>query len=332
MFLFVAAHWDEVSPGARLTLVIAMLVLFHGLGIATQERFRGFATTMHALGTLSSGAAIALVGQIFNMQEHWPAAVLLWALCALAGWWLLGDEFQQTAARLLAPAWLISEWSWRAESYSGTDVFLFRMVAVIAAAYLTAFLRSRRRIVCWILFSAACAALLLATGVLSDGWRWSYYGYGHDWGFLPVGLRAVAYAVMLVAIAGAWSANRSSLIPVGAIAAMAMLEPWLHASWFDQGGPYRSYHQEPRITLYLLVAAVCVLLAWWGVREASRAVVNFAIVAFALTVMWFYFSSLMDKLGRSLGLIVLGILFLAGGWALEKTRRRLTAKIAEAHT
>jgi hypothetical protein len=46
--------------------------------------------------------------------------------------------------------------------------------------------------------------------------------------------------------------------------------------------------------------------------------------------MWFYFSDIMGKLDRSLGLIVLGILFLAGGWVLEKTRRRLVANIAEA--
>ena len=52
-------------------------------------------------------------------------------------------------------------------------------------------------------------------------------------------------------------------------------------------------------------------------------------VAFALTVVWFYFSDIMGKLDRSLGLIVLGVLFLAGGWALEKTRRRMVASIAE---
>jgi hypothetical protein len=46
-------------------------------------------------------------------------------------------------------------------------------------------------------------------------------------------------------------------------------------------------------------------------------------------VMWFYFSSVMDKLDRSLGLILLGILFLAGGWALEHTRRRLIASIGQ---
>ena len=57
--------------------------------------------------------------------------------------------------------------------------------------------------------------------------------------------------------------------------------------------------------------------------------VNYGIAAFALTVMWFYFSDIMGKLDRSLGLIVLGVLFLAGGWALEKMRRRLVGHIAE---
>ena len=47
----------------------------------------------------------------------------------------------------------------------------------------------------------------------------------------------------------------------------------------------------------------------------------------AMAVMWFYFSSVMDKLGRSLGLIALGGLFLAGGWLLEKMRRRLIGSI-----
>ena len=94
VLLFVAAHWADVSPVVRLSMVLSMLVFFHGLGLLSAERFAGFATAMHAVGTVSAGAAIALVGQIFNMQEHWPAAVMLWAMCAAAGWVLLRDQFQ----------------------------------------------------------------------------------------------------------------------------------------------------------------------------------------------------------------------------------------------
>jgi hypothetical protein len=50
-------------------------------------------------------------------------------------------------------------------------------------------------------------------------------------------------------------------------------------------------------------------------------------VGFAVVVGWFYFSDIFDKVGRSLGLIGLGILFLTGGWALEKARRGLMARM-----
>jgi hypothetical protein len=35
----------------------------------------------------------------------------------------------------------------------------------------------------------------------------------------------------------------------------------------------------------------------------------------------------MDKLGRSASLVGLGLLFLLGGWLLEKTRRRLMERL-----
>jgi len=77
-----------------------------------------------------------------------------------------------------------------------------------------------------------------------------------------------------------------------------------------------------------LPAAFAIFLIWWGVLQASKALVNLGIVGFGLTVVWFYFSNILDKFGRSLGLIGLGILFLAGGWALERMRRRLIAQMS----
>jgi len=327
VLLFVAAHWDEVSPGTRLALVMAMLALFHGAGIVSRERFPGFATTMHALGTVSCGAAIALVGQIFNMQEHWPAAVMLWAICAAAGWWLLGDEFQQTATLLLVPAWLVCEWGDRASVYDGSNVYLARMIAVIAAVYLTAFLHSRRRVVFGMLFAVGGVALIVTTVILSQGWVWN--GYRHEWGAVPVSLQIWSYAILLLTLAFAWRVDRRSVLPAVVVGATAFALPLLHTVVSEGNAPYIWRRAEPMAAMYALVAALCVFLAWWGVREGSKAVVNYGIAAFALTVMWFYFSDIMGKLDRSLGLIVLGVLFLAGGWALEKMRRRLVGHIAE---
>ena len=70
----------------------------------------------------------------------------------------------------------------------------------------------------------------------------------------------------------------------------------------------------------------------WGLWEARKERINAGIAGFALTVLAFYFSTVMDKLGRSASLIGLGLLFLAGGWLLEKARRRLVARLEKGAT
>ena len=72
VLLFVAAHWDEVSPIERLALVICMLAILHLGAIFAAEKFPAMATTLHGVGTIAAGAAIAMVGQIFNMQSTGP--------------------------------------------------------------------------------------------------------------------------------------------------------------------------------------------------------------------------------------------------------------------
>jgi hypothetical protein len=127
---------------------------------------------------------------------------------------------------------------------------------------------------------------------------------------------------------------RKSLIPVVAALAFSIALPWCHRTWIEHYnfgvGVKGSYpRSEPTLAAYALVAAFAVFISWWGVRQASRLLVNLGIVGFAVAVGWFYFSDIFDKMGRSLGLIGLGILFLAGGWALEKTRRGLMVRMGK---
>ena len=42
-------------------------------------------------------------------------------------------------------------------------------------------------------------------------------------------------------------------------------------------------------------------------------------------VLTYYFTSVFSQLDRAVGLLGLGLLFLAGGWGLERLRRRLLA-------
>jgi uncharacterized membrane protein len=324
VLLFVAAHWDGVSPVARMLLVLAMLCFFHALGLLSRVRFAGFATAMHAVGTISAGAAIALVGQIFNMQEHWPSAVMLWALCAAFGWALLRDQFQESLTLLLVPAWIASEWIDRANDYGGATTYLARLLAVVGAVYLTGFLHSRRRAVFFILFSVGALVLPITVFILSQGW--SDVGYGRRLpDFLPLGYRVSAVLLELLAIAAGWFFDRKRWAPALVVAGVVWTLPWAQTIVAENAAGRTWSHSEPNLLAYALVAATGVFFVWWGIRTLAKPLVNYGMVVFALTVMWFYFSSVMDKLDRSLGLIGLGIVFLAGGWVLEYTRRRIVA-------
>ena len=66
----------------------------------------------------------------------------------------------------------------------------------------------------------------------------------------------------------------------------------------------------------------------WGIHEFRAERINLGMAGFALTIVFFFFSSVMDKLGRSASLIALGILFVAGGWYWEKLRRQLVARLS----
>ena len=319
VLLFVAAHWDTVAPGARLVTVLGLLAMLHVGGVFTAERFPTLSTALHGVGTVACGGAIATIGQIFNMQEHWPAAVLLWAGCAAAGWWLLRDQFQQICTLVLLPGWIVCEWSFRGYEYSAGQVFLARMLAVIGAVYLTAFVHSRRRAVAGVLFGVGSVLLVVATVLLLVGWeRWS-----RNEG-LPVQHRIGSLLVIAGAMAAGTLGNRRSILPAAAVLAMGFALPWLQVTHHIAGnnGPGTDW-TAPSLLAHLLVAGVAAFFAWWGVQERSRAVVIYAVAMFAVVVVWFYFSDVMDKLGRSLGLIGLGLLFLLGGWFLEKLRRRL---------
>jgi uncharacterized membrane protein len=330
--LFVSAHWDELGPGARFTLVCAIVAVFHIGGGVVRSSFHGLSSALHAVGTVATGAAIALVGQIFNIQEHWPAAVLLWALAALAGWMLLQDQAQQTIALLLVPAWIFCEIGYRSEGFIGSDVYLGRLYFVWAVLYLTFFLGSRHKVVQWILF--ATGAIAAVTGIclmLTDWASWS-----SQQSFIPFGARVWAWiAIAAIPLVVAAFHGHKGLVPVTAAIAFGIALPWCYRSWTESykvgNGFTATYNRtDPNLLAHALVACFAVFICWWGVRLGSRALVNLGIVGFAIAVAWFYFSDVMTKLGRSLGLIGLGVLFLAGGWVLEKMRRRILAGMSPA--
>ena len=151
---------------------------------------------------------------------------------------------------------------------------------------------------------------------------------------IPFGTRVWAWmAIAALPLIVAAFHGHKGLIPVAAAIGFSIALPWCYrATWTRklriQGSDLTKYERsEPNLVAYALVAAFVLFLCWWGGRLVSRALVNLA--------SWdsrrggvVLLQRLDDKLGRSLGLIGLGVLFLAGGWALEKMRRRILEGMA----
>lgn len=138
-------------------------------------RLRAMGIALHGIGTAVLGAGIFLAGQIFNLQEHWPGGILLWAIGALLAWVVLRDWVQATLAALLVPAWIASEWSVRAEHFQQAERTLVQFVALLAITYLGARRQQSdsgfRRALGWIgAIAVLPACAMVATGEFFYEW------------------------------------------------------------------------------------------------------------------------------------------------------------------
>jgi uncharacterized membrane protein len=307
VLLFVAAHWDALSPSTRFTLLLTTVAGFHLAGASAGERAPGLSTALHACGTVALGGGIFLAGQIFHLSEHWPGGLLLWAIGAWAGWALLRDWPQALLAALLTPAWLAGEWVVAVPSRAGVAVLDVGLL-LTALAYLSAVPvpagrpAAPRRALVWVGGIALLpVGLMVAAGGFASGYR--------EAAGLP--LRTLGWTL---AVGGpltlAWFLRRGR-----------PALPFLALAGWTIAGPF--VVQGRGAVPYLWSAILSLGLVAWGVLERRSERINLGVAGFALSVVVFYFSSVMDRLGRSASLVGLGLLFLGGGWALEQGRRRL---------
>ena len=297
--LFVSAHWDAIRPATRLGITLLLVTIFHVAGAFAAGRFQALSVTLHAVGTVALGGGIAMAGQIFNLEEHWPAAILMWAAGATGGWLLLKQWPQALILAALAPAWLAGEYQVAFEHHypKVTAVGLL----ITAVAYIGA-----RRVDKDTLERRALAWL----GALA---------------ILPLSLLAIiektpTETTLLGGVLAAFA------IPIGFAALMRGKAAWMPAVlalWVIAAIPLAN---EGSLARHIWAAVFAVGVAVWGVLEARPERINLGAAGFAITVMTFYFSSIFDKLGRAASLLVLGLLSLGGGWLLERARRSLIAR------
>jgi len=314
VLLFVAAHWNDLSPTGRFLMVLAMIAGFHIAGGLFVTRLGPLGMSLHAIGTIALGGGIFLAGQIFNLQEHWPGGILLWAIGAVLSWVVLRDWLQATLSALLVPAWIASEWSVRAEHYLGMELLLVQFLVLVAITYLGARRGPEesyfRRALVW----AGGLAILPLSVILVASGKEAYW------------IRSMPRLPFSLHLVGLLMAFAVPLIAAAVLRGKGIVWNLGFTLWALAIGLLNGRDLFQNVTDYLLCAAASVALVFWGLQENRRERINLGVAGFALTIIVFYFSTVMGKLGRSASLIGFGLLFLIGGWQLEKLRRKLVAR------
>ncbi len=314
VLLFVGTHWDELSPTSRFVLVLMLVAVFHVAGAFSEERFASLATGLHGIGTVAFGAGIYLTAQIFNLQAHWPTGVLLWTVGAWLAWWIRRDWVQAALAAILTPAWVASEWG----HYAGADRVMAQGLLLLAIVYFTARSGDDR--------SPMRAALVWIGGVaLIPFTVFSLPEVSGGGAAAPRSAMFLAFVIaMALPLATAYFLRRLSWTHAIAAAwvALAFILPEHYG-----GGQSALGYLWHLLGNYLWAGAASVGFIAWGIKDSRRERINLGVLGFAITVIVFYFAEFMDQMGRSAALVAGGLLFLLGGWYLERARRRLVARV-----
>jgi uncharacterized membrane protein len=314
ILLFVASHWDEIAPWQRFSLVLAMVAVFHVLAALLGEKVPSIGIALHTAGTVCLGAGIYMAGQIFNLEEHWPGGLMLWSAGAAIAWLVLRQWPQALLAAVLVPCWLGGEWELATEGYNSAWNIAAQGFLLLSILYATTVPKESnrylRRGMAWVgaLALIPCIGSLIAA---SESWR-------HAAG-LPGSLKLLGYAGAYLPVLGlaAITRKRRSLPMFGAALWVFILTLLSRQERIDSSS-----------WIYLWVALGACAFCYWGVQENRRLFINYGTAIFAIDLIAFYFSNVLDKLGRSMGLILLGVIFLAGGWVLNRLRTDLIARAA----
>ncbi|MCZ4089394.1 DUF2157 domain-containing protein [Sinorhizobium psoraleae] len=109
LLLLIAANWEVLPRLVRVSGVVALIWLFHFLGAYFLGRgAKAIGVALLILGTMSFGAGIALVGQMYHLSGDAADAMLLWFAGACLSAAAFASAAVTTIAACLAWAFLIT--------------------------------------------------------------------------------------------------------------------------------------------------------------------------------------------------------------------------------
>ena len=318
LLLFVSAHWDQMPPLWRVSLLLFIVIALHAGGAWFKERFQLMALGLHAVGTVAFGAGVFLCAQIFHLDVLWSFrwGLLLWSFGAAAGWMLLRQWPQLALLSLLLPGWITAMMIIEVDRFSSTNPD-WAVVPIAAGALLTALtyftapdrtpLTPARSVLMW-MGGLALVPLAVTWAVVATGLDLPALGQ-------PLLLSLLVWVVMLGGpIILGWWLRPHRFWPLALAAIWMILDLVIQVQGFT-------------VLSFAWWGVGSVGLMVWGSAEARAERVNLGTVLLATTLIGFYFTEVIGRFDRSLTLLGLGLFFLVGGWGLNRLRQALLPKL-----
>lgn len=315
LLLFVSTHWDVMPPVWRVSLILLIVIALHAGGAWFSERFQLMSIGLHSVGTVAFGAGVFLCAKMFQLDGFWSLhwGILLWSCGAAVGWMVLRQWPQLALLSLLLPGWisiLILDSVARLSLSTSND---WPAVPMAAGALLTALtyftaphrapLSSARTVLMWV------GGLALVPSAVA----WAVVGTGLDLPAVgqPVWVSLLTWVVVLASpLALGWWLRPHRFWPL-VVASIWMV--------LDVVSPVQGW----TVLSFLWWGFGAVGLMVWGHAEARAERVNLGTVLLAVTLIGFYATEVIGRIDRSLSLLGLGLLFLIGGWCLNRLRQAL---------
>lgn len=341
ILLFIGANWDSMGDVLKTTICIGTTLLFYLLGYIFSYRVTEYPKTGHALtllGSLSYGASIFLIGQIYNVGGTFYGAFAVWLIGILPIAYITGFSTIFTLALALVYAFIFSyfiEKSW----YVSPFLYVLTTISV-GYAFLGLSCLHKEKFARFSSILAGIGAFIALAGTFiftfNDFWREgvsiteSTTSQPILWvlgGILTVGLGSIAFD---------YFKKREypvlSLISVVAIIPIALLAVYgstVHSVPYEYGFQMLNFPENLYvIAMNLVYLAATFGIVFAGILRSRQGLVNVGIFFLAVYLFGKYLAFVSDsKMDGAIIFISGGIVCIAIGWLAESVRRRLIGKI-----
>ena len=330
---FIAANWEGISHGLRLALLTIAISGAYAGAYHFRERTRShprIGEALYLLGVLLFGAALFLVGQMYNVEAHDPLALLIWAAAAVSVAIVVRSAPLSWAALLIFTGWIGFEAGTALDdsddSFSALPVIAVLYGGALYGLGTAGVTRVREPWFAETGFAPAARRLGLVLAVLGL-FVFTFAGATDELGgsarelagAFELGLVALAVLALAGVAALAMSARPSARYEAGALA-VAVVSVLLAAYAGGNGDLYA-------LLFNLLVAAVALGTIYVGYVSDETWLVNFGVVLVAVDLIARYFDVFWSALPRSLGMIGAGVLILGIAFVLERQRKQLLTRM-----